>query len=458
MWTRKHSDESEDFDSSRPLDQTKKTNNIRVIYDSSGDDQEKEYEDFLLNIKQSSTPQIKKKGFLKTNFASKSLDIENENDLGNNSSTFVDHTNEPNLNSITSLLSYQSDNESENVNDLYNEKCYEKTDVYEDITDELFTIGRNSSATSRRKRKVSNDLSIEAENNIKPLPQSCNLGNLEYMPIEKVFQKLREPGDIIRDTITYGIKEHAFFVILDDENNERRADGKNGKYADDCGVWDSKKGRVVKSVFVKSEDNTLKSVVFRDHQHCSKKFLKGKTTYEKIEPQPSIENIVQFNRYYCTLKRCSTYKRRISRIDNSGVKLALMEYIGKYPEQSAPHGNAIHHDTGYTRTNLNVLEKIAELAKEKTPREIYKKMTLDDSFEAPKDFKQCQKVKSKQTKKLEIGSKTNLADEVLECISLVDSNDFVQQVCKVKRKMPNFICFTDVQKENLNFFLSQKSG
>ena len=89
------------------------------------------------------------------------------------------------------------------------------------------------------------------------------------MPIEKVFQKLREPDDIIRDTITYGIKENAFFVIRDDENNERRADEKNGKYADDCGVWDSKKGRVVKSVFVKSEDNTLKSVVFRDHQYCS---------------------------------------------------------------------------------------------------------------------------------------------------------------------------------------------
>ena len=51
----------------------------------------------------------------------------------------------------------------------------------------------------------------------------------------------------------------------------------------------------------------------------------------------------------------------------------------------------------------------------------------------------------------------NLADEVLNCISMVDSSDFVQHFSKSKGVMPNFICYTENQTNDLNFFLSQKS-
>ena len=139
---------------------------------------------------------------------------------------------------------------------------------------------------------------------------------------------------------------------------------------------------------------------------------------------------------------------------------ALVEYVvGTYPKHPSPHGNAIHHDTPYTRTNPKVLAKIDEIAKEKTPREIYKIMTLEDSFEAPKDFKECRNVKYQQQKEPEAkGKRSNLADEILECVSLVNSHDFVQQYCQVKGKMPNLICFTDHQKIDLKYFLSQKTG
>ena len=84
---------------------------------------------------------------------------------------------------------------------------------------------------------------------------------------------------------------------------------------------------------------------------------------------------------------------------------------------------------------------------------------LEDSFIAPKGFKQVQNVKYNKSKKQEfgVGKKNNSADEVLECISLVDSNDFVQQCCKTKCRMPNFICYTEDQRNDLLFFLSQKS-
>ena len=76
--------------------------------------------------------------------------------------------------------------------------------------------------------------------------------------------------------------------------------------------------------------------------------------------------------YYSTLKRCKDYKRRISRIDD--VNLILVEYTGAYPEIIAPHGNAIHQDSAYVRTNQKVLETIADLTEYVMPRLANKKI------------------------------------------------------------------------------------
>ena len=37
---------------------------------------------------------------------------------------------------------------------------------------------------------------------------------------------------------------------------------------------------------------------------------------------------------------------------------------------------------------------------------------------------------------------------------MVNSNEFAQQVCMKKGKMPNFICFTEHQKQDLKLFSS----
>ena len=87
-------------------------------------------------------------------------------------------------------------------------------------------------------------------------------------------------------------------------------------------------------------------------------------------------------------------------------------------------------------------------------------MVMGDSLQAPRDFKQVRNVKHqklKREKQNNIGFKNNLADEVLECISLVDTHEFVQHWSKAKGKMPNFICYTENQLQDLIFFLSQKS-
>ena len=216
-------------------------------------------------------------------------------------------------------------------------------------------------------------------------------------------------------------------------NKLRSTAGKNRQYPDDCGVWDTSKGRSVKSHFVLEENNSVKYLTLRDGVYCSEKPISGKKVYKKIDPQPSAEKVIILSRYYTTLKRSNDYKRRVSRLEspaNTQTSYSIVEYFGKYPDEVAPHGNSKHQNNMYTRTNPQILEEIARLSEGMNPRDVYKAMVLEDSFDAPKDFKQVRNVKYQQSTKQnknKIGIKNNVADEVLDCISMFDSNEFVQQ-------------------------------
>ena len=74
-------------------------------------------------------------------------------------------------------------------------------------------------------------------------------------------------------------------------------------------------------------------------------------------------------------------------------------------------------------------------------------MVLGDSFDAPKLVRNVKYQKSQKQNK--IGNTNNLAVEVLECISMVESSDFVQQCSKTT--MPNFICYTEDQRGSVLF-------
>jgi hypothetical protein len=60
------------------------------------------------------------------------------------------------------------------------------------------------------------------------------------------------------------------------------------------------------------------------------KKVKGKKTFIRLEPQPSPESIIELVRTYSTLKKNSSYKRRVSRL-GIGAKnsIAVVEYFGK---------------------------------------------------------------------------------------------------------------------------------
>ena len=205
------------------------------------------------------------------------------------------------------------------------------------------------------------------------------------------------------------------------------------------------KGHTVNSDFVFGENNNVKYLSLRDGIYCTEKTISGRKAYEKIVPQPSAESVPTLSRYYTTLKRSNQYKRRVSQLqssDNTQSSFAVVDYTSKYPDEAAAHGNAKHQNTMCRRTNPYILEKIASVARSNnSPRDVIGMLSIIGcyySFEAPKDFKQVRNVKYQQSRKdtkNKIGHKNNLADEVLHCISMVDSS----RVCAAlfKNKGPN---------------------
>ena len=84
----------------------------------------------------------------------------------------------------------------------------------------------------------------------------------------------------------------------------------------------------------------------------------------------------------------------------------------------------------------------------------------EDSFNGPKDFKQCQNVaySERNKKQKTTGKKNNFADELLECMDLIDSSPFVQHVYKSKGRLPNFILYDEQQIEDLQYFVSHQGN
>ena len=75
------------------------------------------------------------------------------------------------------------------------------------------------------------------------------------------FMSLDQQIDILQDhnkftkvsDIPKGVKENVFFVLNDEYNAKRRADGKNSSYADDCGAWMQGKNITKPEYFLKTQ-------------------------------------------------------------------------------------------------------------------------------------------------------------------------------------------------------------
>ena len=122
------------------------------------------------------------------------------------------------------------------------------------------------------------------------------------------------------NSVPLGYKNNCFMMIDVDVNVDRKKSNKSNRFCDDLSPWDSEKGTISK-VFYLLTDN-FKLIYKKNSEYCISKGKKK--TFVPIEPQPDDKDVVIMNRYYCTLKRQNTYKKRVPCIHPLLTKISQM--------------------------------------------------------------------------------------------------------------------------------------
>ncbi|XP_013400898.1 uncharacterized protein LOC106166782 [Lingula anatina] len=306
------------------------------------------------------------------------------------------------------------------------------------------SITDNSSASPKNHSFETDDPSLEVE------PELVGAPINKYMEAGDIIELLQSLPETLNH-IPDGRKENVRFLVDNKENEERRSEGKNSQFVDDCGVWQNSNSPVT---HMGRRDGKWTTVLLKDGQYYTEKRSNGKKVLCLMKDQPT--EVVRLQRNYATLKRDSTYKRRISWI--KGIPVAIVEYIGKLPPPAPHGGNAAKGAPPYQRTAKPVLEKIREQAKGgKKPKEIYEEMIIsnDNERDKPADLRQVQNTVYQTKKKQESRNSTgagNLAANFNFLHTNMHSHPFIQSIVHSSQKVPSITLFTDKQIADLKRF------
>ncbi|KAG0724914.1 hypothetical protein GWK47_039633 [Chionoecetes opilio] len=179
------------------------------------------------------------------------------------------------------------------------------------------------------------------------------------------------------------------------------------------------------------------------------------------------DNIVNLHRYYQTHAADTSFKKRtlwfeFSEISKQYPDVAVVEYVGQQPSTREYHGNCknVLGKTPYTRTNPEVIKKIKENIHTACPKKVFNQ--LRDEAEGdinlePRNIKQVADIKTNMQNTNKKTYRSNIADEILEVFSMLNSHPYVQEVASPKGKAPCVILYTNEQLEDTRSFLSAKS-
>ena len=133
------------------------------------------------------------------------------------------------------------------------------------------------------------------------------------------------------------------------------------------------------------------------------------------------------------------------------TKLALVEYIGKFPGLSA-QGNSKSGKGEHIRTPVEVLDKMAELLKTDKPSTFYSKLKRKyNEVSRPTSLQQVLN-KNRRLKKKEVSNVNgnNVADQIQALENMVSKNHkFVRTIIRDKNKTPTIILYNDEQISDL---------
>ena len=127
-----------------------------------------------------------------------------------------------------------------------------------------------------------------------------------YLESNATIRELKEAQYALE--VQRGKKENVFFVVKNDANLERRADGKKSAFWDDCRKWISKRGVTTKTYFIRIGQDNYKFVIFRKGQYYTRKTVNGVTVLNLLEPQPDAKDVIVVSRNYSVLKADPNYQ------------------------------------------------------------------------------------------------------------------------------------------------------
>ena len=125
--------------------------------------------------------------------------------------------------------------------------------------------------------------------------------------------------DEVHDTIPSG-QNNVFFVVKNNTNADKRQRGIRSNFSDDCGVYNSANGYTPKTYL--TADTEGKQVFYKKgDSFCYSKKVKSNKTFVPFENQPTLDSVHEFARNYSTLKKDSSFKRRVSWLGDSHIAL-----------------------------------------------------------------------------------------------------------------------------------------
>lgn len=254
-----------------------------------------------------------------------------------------------------------------------------------------------------------------------------------FLPIPGKFLRLDQIIDILRNTdkalesVPPGEKNNVFFVLEDSKNALRKRMNMKTDYHDDCGVWDSQKGKTA-NTYLTFCDGSLKTVSLKDGLFCSESRKRGVSHWIPLDPQPNWDAMVKVHRYYTTLKGDDSYRRRITCVSGGEFPdRVLVEYAGIRTGPITVHGNS-KSAREYMRTNPRLLEKMNEEVKNKSTKQVYEEMLRDSELGIPRSLKQVADAKYRASRKVQQEKVIKVAGENLDFLTMLEENPRVQAV------------------------------
>jgi len=247
----------------------------------------------------------------------------------------------------------------------------------------------------------------------------------------------------------YAAKQQLKFYMARTEKGEKRC------FRDDCGAWQS-----VRSVRLHYDLATLRQLLYLNGVYCVRQQVDGCASAVPLEEQPTKSDIITVQHYLSNLQRDNKYKCRVTFVEHK-QSVALLEYLGTFPETIASHGNS-KSGGEYIRTAPHVIGSIASACHNNKPKTVYvNKINAANESDRPRNLKQVQNTAAKNTKLLNVDGKTrssqNFVDEIQTLISEVTHNDFVQAVFVTKGHTPSVVLYQSQQISDMQRFCASSA-